>query len=131
VRQNFLAPILRDPARAWQLRNARTGDVLADRIAGAFDSRSRKQGLLGLSSWEPGQALVIAPCNAVHTCFMKFPIDVVFLRRDGTVVKAQGPVPAWRLAGALGAFAVVELPDGALARCDTQRGDLLELIDLA
>jgi hypothetical protein len=40
-------------------------------------------------------------------------------------------VPAWRLAGALRAFAVVELPEGALARCDTQRGDLLELVDLA
>ena len=131
MQQNFLAPLLREPGRAWHLRNARTGDILADCVTGAFDSRTRKQGLLGRTSWERGQALVIAPSNAVHTFFMKFALDLVFLGRDGTVVKTQGPVPPWRLAGALRAYAVIELPGGALARHDTRRGDLLELIAAA
>jgi hypothetical protein len=127
VQKNFLKPLDREPAVAWRLRNVRTGVILADRVAGAFDSTARRQGLLGRASWDDGHALVIAPCNAIHTFFMKFPIDVVFVRRDGTVVKAQGPVPPWRLAGALGAYAVIELPGGALTRCDTRRGDVLEL----
>lgn len=127
VRKNFLAPLGRSPSAAWHLRNTRTGDILADRVSGAFDSTARRQGLLGRVSWDQGHALVIAPCNAIHTFFMKFPIDVVFVRRDGTVVKAQGPVPPWRLAGALRAYAVIELPGGALTRCETRRGDVLEL----
>jgi uncharacterized membrane protein (UPF0127 family) len=126
--RSFLAPFLRDPAASWRLRNMRTGDVLADQVAGAFDSAARKHGLLGRQSWDAGNALVIAPSNAIHTFFMKFPIDVVFVRRDGTVVKAQGPVPPWRLAGALRAYAVIELPGGALARCETRPGDVLELL---
>lgn len=128
MRKNFLAPFLRDPAAPWRLRNTRTGDVLADQVSGAFDSAARKQGLLGRESWAAGNALVIAPSNAIHTFFMKFPIDVVFVRRDGTVVKAQGPVPPWRLAGALRAYAVIELPGGVLAQCQIRPGDVLELL---
>jgi uncharacterized membrane protein (UPF0127 family) len=131
VAKSFLTPLLRDPGTAWRLRNARTGDVLADCVSGAFDSHTRKQGLLGRTTWEPGQALVIAPCSAVHTFFMKFPLDLVFLRRDGTVVKLQRAVPPWRLAGALSAYAVIELPGGVLSNVDTRRGDVLELIAAA
>jgi uncharacterized protein len=116
-----------DPGRLWRLRNTRTGDILAQRVSGAFDSASRNEGLLGRTSWEEGNALVIAPSNAIHTFFMKFSIDLVFVRRDGEVVKVQGPVPPWRLAGALRAYAVVELPAGTLARCETRSGDTLEL----
>jgi uncharacterized membrane protein (UPF0127 family) len=127
VGKNFLAPLGRDTGAAWRLRNVRTGEVLANRVSAAFDSTARRRGLLGRASWDEGHALVIAPCNAIHTFFMKFPIDVVFVRRDGTVVKARGPVPPWRFSGALRAYAVIELPGGALTRCDTRRGDVLEL----
>jgi uncharacterized membrane protein (UPF0127 family) len=127
VRKNFLAPLARDPAAGWRLRNTRTGDILANQVAGAFDSATRKHGLLGRDSWDAGNALVIAPSNVIHTFFMKFSIDVVFVRRDGTVVKAHGPVPPWRVAGVLRAYAVIELPGGTLAVRNTRRGDVLEL----
>jgi uncharacterized protein len=128
VRKNFLAPLVRDPAATWQLRNTRTGDILARNVVGAFDSAARKHGLLGRERWDAGNALVIAPSNAVHTFFMKFPIDLLFVRRDGRVVKALGPVKPWRVAGALRAYAVIELPGGVLAVCRTLRGDILELV---
>jgi uncharacterized membrane protein (UPF0127 family) len=58
---------------------------------------------------------------------MRFPIDVVFVRRDGRIVKTVAHLRAWRLAASLRAFAVIELPAGALASADTRAGDELRL----
>jgi uncharacterized protein len=66
----------------------------------------------------------------VHTFFMRFPIDILFVSRDGTVVKARPNVPAWRIAGALKGFAVIELRAGALSESQTHRGDRLALVSL-
>jgi uncharacterized membrane protein (UPF0127 family) len=120
----FLSPLLRTPGD-HQLRNERTGAVLATSIQTAFDSASRRTGLLKHDAFPQGHALIIAPSNAVHTFFMRFAIDLAFVAKDGRVVKARADVPAWRLAGALRAFAVVELPAGTLDRTGTVRGDRL------
>jgi uncharacterized protein len=66
----------------------------------------------------------------VHTFFMRFPIDILFVSRDGTVLKTSPNVPAWRIAGALKGFAVIELRSGALSESQTQRGDRLALVGL-
>ncbi len=124
----FLAPIAEAPSRACSLRNRRTGEVVAARVLPALDSATRRRGLLGRSSLGAGEAMVIAPTSAVHTFWMQFPIDVAFVRRDGTVVKTRAAVGPWRMTGALGAHAVVELEAGALARHDTRPGDVLEIV---
>src|SRR5262249_32926121 len=49
---------------------------------------------------ESGEGLLITPTGSVHTFFMRFPIDVVFLARDGEVLKVARALPAWRMAGA-------------------------------
>jgi uncharacterized membrane protein (UPF0127 family) len=72
-----------------------------------------------------GSALIIAPTNAIHTFFMKFDIDVAFVDGTGRVVKTRAALPPWRLAGALRAVAVIELPAQALTRSDTRNGDRL------
>ena len=59
--------------------------------------------------------------------FMRFPIDVVFAARDGRVLKAKEHVRPWRVAGAWGAYAAIELPVGAIAASGTRRGDYVEL----
>jgi uncharacterized membrane protein (UPF0127 family) len=102
--------------------------VLAARLEPAFDSATRNKGLLGRAGLEPGGGLVIAPCSSVHTFFMRFPIDVLFAARDGRVVKIRHAVRPWRLALALGAFCVIELPAGTAARCETRPGDRLEIV---
>ena len=107
------------------LVNARTGAIVADHLLTAFDSASRRQGLLGRDSLPGGHALIIAPSNAVHTFFMRFPIDIVFVRRDGRVIKVRSAVVPRRLAAAIRGFAVVELPAGTLARSGTEPGDML------
>ena len=106
----------------------RTGQTVATRVEGAFDAASRKRGLLGRSSLPAGHALVIAPSNLVHTFFMQFPIDIVFVRKDGTVAKIRRSVPARRISGALRAFAVIEMAAGSIGASDLAAGDRLELI---
>ncbi len=125
---HFLSPLLSNGGRAWGLRNATTGGRLAARLEGAFDSATRKKGLLGRDRLEPGTGLVIAPCGGIHTWFMRFPIDVLFVARDGRVVKVRHAVKPWRVTLALSAFCVIELPAGTARECPTSRGDRLELV---
>jgi uncharacterized protein len=122
----FLRPLLRNPARSWRLVNGDTRAVLASRVHAAVDSASRRRGLLGRTGLDD-EALIIAPCNAVHTFFMRFPIDIVYTDRQGTVTRCVAAVPPWRLSGALRGFATIELPAGAIARTGTRVGQRLEL----
>jgi len=126
VTPHFLAPLLRDPAMPWSLVHAPSGRVLATTVRGAFDSASRREGLLKQVAWPEGSALVIAPCQAVHTVGMRFSIDVLFVDRAGQVVKARERVGPWRMAGALRAFAAIELPAGTLAG-EVQQGDVVTI----
>jgi uncharacterized membrane protein (UPF0127 family) len=100
---------------------------VATHVIPAFTSQSRRTGLLGREVFPDGHAMVIAPSNAVHTCFMRFAIDLAFVDRQGRILKARAAVPPWRASGSLLAHAVVELPSGTLARADTLRGDTLVL----
>lgn len=126
-RHSFLDPLLAldAPAERFALVNVRTGEPLAERIEPALDSRTRRKGLLGRSHLPAGSGMILAPCSSVHTFFMQFAIDVVFAKADGRVLKISRELGAWRLAGALGALAVVELPAGAAAR--TEVGDQLRV----
>jgi uncharacterized membrane protein (UPF0127 family) len=54
---------------------------------------------------------------------MKFPIDILFVARDGRVLKVRRAVPAWRISGRLGAFCVIELAAGTADRCGIVPGD--------
>jgi uncharacterized membrane protein (UPF0127 family) len=125
---NFLLPFIVDPGLPYALRNMRNGRVLAHNVIGAFDSRARRKGLLGRGAFADGQAMVIAPSNAIHTLGMKFPIDVAFVRRDGRILKCAPAVEPWRMAVALRAYAVIELPAGALTRHDTKVGDVMTIV---
>jgi uncharacterized membrane protein (UPF0127 family) len=111
---HFLSPLLRNGDAQWTLVQATTGQILADRLHAAFDSASRRSGLLREATWPAGSALVIAPCQAVHTIGMRFPIDVLFVDRDGCVVKTRGSLGPWRMAAAWRAFAAIELPAGSV-----------------
>jgi len=123
--KSFLSPLLRADSIAHVLENVRTGRVIADQLLTAFDSTSRRQGLLGRDSLPEGSALIIAPSNAVHTFFMRFPIDIMFVHRDGRVLKVRSAVPARRIAASLRAFAVIELAAGSLSHSNTTAGDRL------
>ena len=109
------------------LRNQQTGTVVATHLLPAFDSKTRNVGLLGRQSLDPGTAMIIAPTNAVHTFFMRFPIDIAFVEKDGRILKIRKRLPAWRMAAAWGAYAVVEMAAGSFEVAATGTGDCLTI----
>jgi uncharacterized membrane protein (UPF0127 family) len=124
---SFLSPLIKSPGAPITLRNQRTGAVVASTLEAAFERETRNKGLLGRTGLPDGQALVIAPCNGVHTFFMKFTIDVFFVARDGTVRKISRGLRPWRVALSPRSFAVIEMAEGAAARADVKPGDRLSL----
>lgn len=89
---------------------------------------ARFWGLMGRKSIAPHEALLIKPCSSIHTFFMRFPIDVAFVDRSGTVVKTRQALKPWRvLLGGKGAHAVLELPAGGLRRHNIVPGATLQL----
>jgi uncharacterized membrane protein (UPF0127 family) len=103
-----------------RLVNDRTGVTIARDVEVAATRTSRRKGLLGRASLDPSSALVLERCFAIHTAFMRFAIDAVFLDRQG-VVRRVVSLPPWRAAVTFGAAAVVELAAGAAG--DVQIGD--------
>ena len=126
----FLGPLIGKGAGQYELVNAERGSVLATHVEPAFDSKTRRRGLLGRDSVPENYALIIAPCSGVHTFSMRFPIDAVFVSRDGTVVKTCREVKPWRIAGAFRAFAVIEAAAGFIDRTETEPGDVMALCEI-
>ena len=107
------------------MRNHTRGTVLADAADVADTSGKRRTGLLKHTELAAGQGLWIVPCESVHTFFMKFPIDLVYMDKSRKVRKVRHAVPAWRLSACLSAHSVLELPAGTVERTQTQAGDQL------
>jgi len=118
-------PIVGNPAVPHRLVNRTRGGTLALHIEPAFDSQSRRRGLLGRTSLSVDSVLAIAPSNAVHSFGMAFPIDLLFIRRDGVVIKRVIHLKPRRIAAALRAFAVLEFAADHPGVADTQVGDVL------
>ena len=111
-----------------RLVNERTGVAVADKVELATTRGERRRGLLGRTSLAPKSALVLSPCGAIHTAFMRFAIDVIFLDRDGRAVRILRELGPWRMALALRARSVVELPSGCLDGMDLLPGDRVRLV---
>jgi uncharacterized membrane protein (UPF0127 family) len=108
-----------------RITNQTRNTVLATAADIADTSAKRRTGLLKHQSLEPGEGLWISPCESVHTFFMKFAIDLVYLDKHKKVRKVRHAVPAWRLSACLMAHSVLELPAGVAASTGTQVGDQL------
>jgi uncharacterized protein len=109
------------------LMNARTNDVVADHVEIADTRATRRRGLLGRDSLDPSAALLLLPCFSVHTAFMRFPIDVAFVNREGVVVRVVNDLGPWQIAGSVRAHAAIEFAAGALRTRDVRPGDRLYL----
>ena len=92
------------------------GTVVCERCLLAETPFARLRGLLGRSGLSSGEGLLLRPAASIHTAFMKFAIDVVFLDRDLRVVKVVPELVPWRTAACRGARAVLELPAGEASR---------------
>ena len=110
-----------------RVTNKTRGRMLADRADIADTSAKRRKGLLKHTGLASGEGLWIVPCEGVHTFFMKFTIDVVFLNKKRQVVKIRPNMGKRRIALNLRAHSVLELPAGTLDETGTRPGDQLEL----
>lgn len=123
---NWLTPLRDGDPAAFRLMTE-GGSVVATRLEPALDSESRRRGLLGRDGLDPQTAMLIAPCPAVHTWFMRFAIDVVFADGEGRVLKVCANVKPFRFAAAFGAFAAIEMAAGGAAANSVAAGDRLVL----
>ena len=124
---SFLSPAARTPGGSFSLVRAASGEVVVSELELAIDSATRRKGLLGRDALPAGTGLMIAPSNAVHTFFMRFPIDIVFLGRAGNVLKICAPVGPTRVAACWRGFAVLELPAGEARNLGLVVGERLRL----
>ncbi len=109
-----------------RIMNETRATTLADQAAVAQSYWGRLRGLMGRAELPLGAALIIEPNNSVHTFWMRFAIDVIFVDRAGTIVGLREAMPPNRpFAGAWRAVRTVELPAGVIRSTGTQRGDQL------
>jgi uncharacterized membrane protein (UPF0127 family) len=109
------------------LMNERTHQPVATTVEIAATRTTRRRGLLGRDGLADASAMLLAPCAAVHTAGMRFPIDVVFVDRQGYAVKVVRNLQPWRIAIATAGRAVVEMPAGTLRWGQVMIGDRLYL----
>jgi uncharacterized protein len=115
---------------AHQAFNLTRQQHLATELAVAQTHLSRLRGLIGVSpdNFRNGTGLWIRPCRGVHTLAMRFPIDVLYLDRAGTVVHVEHNLQPWRFSPIrMQAASVLELPSHTLARTETTLGDRIEI----
>jgi len=98
--------------------------LIAEDLSIAETLPKRTVGLLGRKEFKKGEALLIKPCQQIHTFFMRFPIDILFLDRKNRIIKAIKNFSPWRISGIyLKAKSCLELPSGAIESTFTQERD--------
>ncbi|RPJ48917.1 MAG: DUF192 domain-containing protein [Candidatus Latescibacterota bacterium] len=111
-----------------EVRNATRGTVLLSRGPLAESWRTRLIGLMGRKGLAEGEGMVIRPCEAIHTMWMHFPIDVVFVDVKDVVVAVFPRVRPFRFRlGGRDADTVIEGPVGMIAKSGTRAGDSLQI----
>jgi uncharacterized protein len=103
------------------------GTPLCERCVLADNPVTRLKGLLGRAGLESGEGLLLSPAPAIHTWFMRFPIDAVFLDRELTVVGVAPRLSPWRWAHRARARAVLELSAGESERRGIRVGERLSV----
>jgi len=113
-----------------RLINQTKNTILAEDVFIANTPFKRIKGLLGKKVFLPNQAIILDPCNSVHTFFMRFAIDILFVDKDYKVVKALPELNPNRITRIYWhSSRVIELPAGRLNLTNTQTRDQLQLLD--
>jgi uncharacterized protein len=109
-----------------RILNSTRDTVLADKAWEASSLRARMKGLLGRDGLEEGEGLLIRPCTSIHSFFMRFRFDAVFVDDKGLVLHVIPSMRKWRISKwVLRAEGVVELPAGVAGKTGTIVGDVL------
>lgn len=96
--------------------DATSSDLVVAAVYRTGNAWERLRGLLGRPPLEYDEGLLISPCGSIHTLFMAYPIDVVYLARDLTVLRVIPALRPWRCSIGYGAASTLELAAGGAAR---------------
>ncbi|MBJ7610037.1 MAG: DUF192 domain-containing protein [Candidatus Dormibacteraeota bacterium] len=106
------------------------GEEVAAHVEVADRILSRFLGLMFRDSLAAGHGLAIRPCNSVHMFFMRFPLDVLFVDGNGTVLRVVDSIKPWRASTLVrGAKAAIELPAGTAARAGVAPGTVVRMVE--
>lgn len=109
--------------------NSTRNTILAKNITIADSFWARLKGLLGRAELPPGRGLLLEPCHSVHTCFMRFPIDVIFLNKYGEIIYFAAKMKPFQATAYIKkARLALELPAGILSQSGSVLGDTVEFI---
>ena len=112
------------------IENSNRGTVLGEAIEVAATAVQRVRGLLGRDCLADGQGLLFKNCSSLHTFFMHFAIDIVYMDKAGKVLKSSAGVRPFKIVPApLRAYYALELPVGAIDRSETRVGDHLRFME--
>ncbi|CAA9510725.1 MAG: hypothetical protein AVDCRST_MAG67-2707 [uncultured Solirubrobacteraceae bacterium] len=117
--------------RTHVISDPATGAAVCERCVLADRPLPRMRGLLGRRDLPAGEGILLRPAGSIHTHFMRFPIDVVFLDRECRVVDVRSAVRPWRTARKRGAKAVLELRAGEARRRGVEVGHVLHLDEVS
>lgn len=113
-----------------KLINSSKNITLIEKLERATSLYARMKGLLGRNELPSDEALMINHCSSIHTFYMKFAVDVVFVDRKMVVKKIYKNVKPWRLVSPIwGAHSVIEFAGGALEKLNIEIGDQLNVVD--
>ena len=105
----------------------KNGKTIVESVEMALGFWQRSWGLLGRKSLGANRAIYLAPCASVHTFFMRFRLDLVFLDREGRVIKIRRDVRPYRVVcGGRGVHGVLELESGCLDAGLLEVGDVVQ-----
>ena len=111
-----------------QIFNVAKGAVIAQQAKLTVSFGQRMKGLLGQDSLVANEALILKPCSSIHTFFMRFAIDVLFLDKNMRIVRLIQNMPPNRLSPIVWASKMaIELPAGKISQTNTQIGDRIEI----
>lgn len=112
------------------VKNADRDTVLGEAIEVASTAVKRVKGLLGRQCLEAGAGLLFKHCSSLHTFFMQFPVDILFIDRRGKVLKAASGVRPFKVVAApFRAQYALELPTGAIESSATRVGDHIDFLE--
>ena len=111
--------------KQFRVKNLRTDEVIVPRASLAADPFNRMRGLLGKASLSPDEGIILQPASSIHTLFMRFPIDVIYLDDKGAIKKVVADLAPFRFSWARGAHTVIEVPPGSTRLLDLLPGDRL------
>lgn len=113
------------PATTSEIINETRGTVVCERTELADNPWKRFRGLLGRRELPPGSGMLIVPAPSIHSAFMRFEFDAVFLDREMRVVRLCPRIPPWRTRSARHARSVLELSAGEIEQRGLQVDDQL------